>query len=212
MRNSSILSCLLFFLVFSEFSLGQEVQITENKNGEKFWLINSEGKRISKKYGSLRPLNGVSNLHSFDVPYFVFTRKNSPLTRGIVDVTGKVIVKDTLNGYLNYLNESRFFCSNYEDVWTVYTFDGQIDSTYSENLVFIEDDAIIKEKNGRFAVFSLNNVQLTEFIYVDYDTGDFRERNDPPILVYMVLDNDIVHEIGFDGEIISVYDPNSTKN
>ncbi|MFK7787689.1 MAG: hypothetical protein AB8B56_21385 [Crocinitomicaceae bacterium] len=178
-----------------------EVKVEMNEDGTKSWLVNSRGKRISKKYAVVEYLYSGYPLKTDPPVYFQFSkRRHGDSPRGILTNEGKVLFPDTIQGYLSLLNEERF-CADNEEKFTVYTFDGKLDDAYNQDLFYFEDGAMIKRKNGLFAVFSVYNVQFSKYIYSEFDTGRFLNRT-PPVLVYMTKPDGEVDKIGPDGKLI----------
>lgn len=194
----------LFFLspktILSQDS--DNVHVIRNKKGTKVWLADSSGARISNKYYSIRQLRNNQISNETGIQYYRFQRKKSTWKyQGVLRSDGSIVINDTCDGNFTLLNEGHL---SYEDAsgksW-VYNTDGTIDAAYSENFFYSEDGVIIKMKDELYAAYTLYNEPLTDFIYVDYDTSDFRDRN-PPVLVYMETPDGEIHRIGLDGKVI----------
>ena len=195
-----LISALLVFS--SAFAQNQSaVVILENKKKTKKWLADTTGNRISKKYSRIWPIwRSVDTLSNV---YFEFSSKKNKRgrsTNGLLRNDGEVIISDTSGGNIYFLNEDHF-CFESDQI-KVFDLDGNLDSAYTENFYYYNDGVVIKRKNDLFAAFTTDNVQLTDYIYESFDTGDFRHY-DPPVLVFMVLPGkEEVHVLGLDGSII----------
>ena len=199
--NSFLFCAFLFLSVLSKAQNAINGELMTNKSKSKSWLVDSDGKRVSKSYPFLRPIYIPTEPENFGAEnaFYEFSSSKFQLANGLIRGDGKVIIPDTLNGYFTFINP-KLLCLIGDGNAIVYTTDGQIEKAYSENLHFFEEGVLIKEKNGLFAAYSAENVALTEFIYDEFDTGYFLDRN-PPILVYMSTPTGEIHAVGTDGTI-----------
>lgn len=206
MKKYHLIFILLVFSFVKNYSFSQKTNsrlIASNSKKTKSWLINENGERISSKYFRIYDLYiPIQDSLSTSInSYFIYSGdKKNKGQFGLLRGDGKIMTQDTLIGEFRMISPN-LICLISDNKAIVFNSDGKINEAYSKNLYYYEDGALIKMKNNLFAVFNSENIQLSDYIYTNFDTGDFTNRN-PPVLVYMETLNNEIHAFGLDGKII----------